>query len=405
MSKIEATISKEAAAGSYIQADEQFDTANVLTISFAHAVHDTYSAFVAPLLPVLIENFSLTRTLAGSLTIFLQLPSLLTPIIGHAADRVNLRPFVIVAPALTGIFLSLIGITPYYVVIALLLLLSGFSSAALHAVGPVMVGLVSGKRLGQGMSFWMVGGELGRVLGPIVIVTALGYLTLEGLPWLMIGGILVTILLYFRLRDVEGLVAETSNGLSFWQAARQMKPLLIPLTFLVMVRAFMSSALTTYLPTFLTDEGASLWFAGASLSVLEAAGVVGALLAGSISDRIGRRRVLIISLATSPLFMFAFLAVRGGMQIPMLLLLGFSSISITPVIMALVQENYPENRALANGIYMALNFVIRAIMILLIGLIGDSYGLRLAFLSSGILMLLGIPLPLLLPRREAKAAG
>lgn len=403
---MDVTISEEKITPSdTIHEEEKFDTGNVVTISVAHAIHDTYTAFVAPLLPVLIENLSLTRTLAGSFTIFTQLPSLLQPFIGHIADRVNLRPMVVLTPAITGILLSLIGISPYYFLIAALLLLAGISSAALHSVGPVMVGLVSGKRLGQGMSFWMVGGELGRVLGPIVIVTALGYLTLEGIPWLMIGGILASIILYFRLRNVDGLVAKTPNGLSIWDATRQMKPLIIPLAFLVTVRAFMSSALTTYLPTFLTDEGATLWFAGASLSVLEAAGVAGAMLAGSISDRVGRRIVLFASLLTSPLFMFAFLAVNGWLQIPALLLLGFSSISITPVIMALVQESYPENRALANGIYMALGFVIRAVMILLIGMIGDSFGLRLAFLISAILMLVGSPLPFLLPKTKAEPAG
>ena len=73
------------------------------------------------------------------------------------------------------------------VIIALLLVLAGFSSAALHAVGPVMVGNTSGLRLGRGMSFWMVGGELGRTLGPILIVSAIGLITIKETRWLMIG--------------------------------------------------------------------------------------------------------------------------------------------------------------------------------------------------------------------------
>jgi len=391
---------KQVEADEEEQSDSTFQTGHVVSFSIAHAVHDTYTAFVAPLLPVLIENLSLTKTLAGTLTIFTQIPSLFQPFIGHIADRVNLRLLVILAPAITGILLSLIGISPFYIIIALLLFLAGFSSAALHAIGPVMTGNASGKYLGRGMSFWMVGGELGRVLGPIVIVTALAYLTLEGLPWLMIGGILTTILLFFRLKDTDSLVVKSTNGLSIWAAARQMKPLLIPLALIVIVRAFMSSALTTYLPIFLTDEGANLWLAGASLSVLEAAGVVGALLAGSISDRIGRRIVLLISLVSSPIFMLLFLNAKGWLQLPVLLFLGFTSISITPVLMAVVQESYPDNRSLANGLYMALGFVIRAVMIVTIGLIGDSFGLRIAFYFSAGLMLVGAPLPFLLPKRQ-----
>ena len=384
------------------QADEvldkkDFQTTNVVLISLGHAAHDTYTAFIAPLLPVLIENLSLTKTLAGMLTIFTQIPSLFQPIIGHIADRANLRYFVILTPAITGILLSLIGVTPSYAFIAFLLLLAGFSSAALHSVGPVMVGHLSGSRLGQGMSFWMVGGEIGRVLGPIVIVTAIGYLTFDGIPWLMIGGILVSILLFIRLKDADGLTAKRSNGLSMWSAIKKMKPLLLPLTAIVLVRAFMMGVLTTYLPTFLTDEGANLGFAGISLSILEAAGVVGAMLAGSISDKVGRRIVLLVSLLSAPVFMFIFLQVNGWFQIPVLLALGFSSISITPVIMALVQESFPENRALANGVYMALSFMIRSLVVIVIGLIGDHFGLRLAFNLSALIMLVGVPFLYLLP--------
>ncbi len=56
-----------------------------------------------------------------------------------------------------------------------------------------------------------------------------------------------------------------------------MRPLLIPLVGIVVSRAFMMAASTTYLPVFLREEGAGLWVAGASLSVLEGAGVFGAL--------------------------------------------------------------------------------------------------------------------------------
>ena len=374
-----------------------FQTTNVVLISLAHAAHDTYTAFVAPLLPVLIENLSITKTLAGMLTIFTQIPSLFQPIIGHIADRANLRYFVILTPAVTGILLSLIGVVPSYVFIAFLLLLAGFSSAALHSVGPVMVGYLSGSRLGQGMSFWMVGGEIGRVLGPIVIVTAIGYLTFDGIPWLMIGGILVSILLFVRLRQADGLAAKSSNGLSMWSAIKKMKSLLLPLTIIVIIRAFMMGVLTTYLPTFLTDEGANLRFAGISLSILEAAGVIGAMLAGSISDKVGRRIVLMVSMLSAPVFMLIFLQVSGWVQIPVLLALGFTSISITPVIMALVQESFPENRALANGVYMALSFLIRSLVVIVIGLIGDRYGLRPAFYLSSLIMLVGVPSLYLLP--------
>jgi FSR family fosmidomycin resistance protein-like MFS transporter len=379
---------------------ERFQANRVLTIAAGHAVHDTYTAFLPPLLPAFIAELSLSTTEAGALTVFIQMPSLLQPFIGHLADRVSLRYFVILAPAVTAVMMSSLGIAPGYAVLALLLTVAGLSSASLHAVAPVMAGRLSGRSLGRGMGFWMVGGELGRTLGPIVIVSAIRFMTLEGTSWLMIIGLLASAILYVQLKDVPGRPANAVQGLPWRQALRSMGPFLAPLVGIVTVRAFILAALTTYLPTFLAEEGADLWLAGVSLSVLEAAGVVGALLGGSISDWLGRRQVLLTSLLTTVLFMFVFLSVNDWVRFPILLVLGFTALSTTPVIMALVQESFPENRALANGVYMALSFVIRSGVVVLLGALGDLFGLRLAFTVSAAVTLLGVPLIFILPARR-----
>ena len=378
---------------------ERFQTDGVLTISAAHAVHDTYTAFLAPLLPAFIANLALSKTEAGVLTVFMQGPSLLQPFIGHLADRVNLRYFVILAPAVTAAMMSLLGVAPGYGVLALFLAVTGLSSASLHAVAPVIAGNLSGRSLGRGMGFWMVGGELGRTLGPIVIVTAVRLLGLEGTPWLMIGGFLASAVLYVRLRGVPTRPVNAGQGLPWRQALRGMGPLLIPLAGIIVARLFMTRSLTTYLPTFLSEEGAGLWLAGASLSLLEAGGVVGALLGGAMSDRLGRRLVLFISMLTTPLLMFAFLASDGWPRFPLLLMMGFTALSVTPVMMALVQESFPENRALANGVYMSFSFLLSSGVIVVLGAMGDLFGLRLAFTVSAVITLLGLPLVLVLPRK------
>jgi FSR family fosmidomycin resistance protein-like MFS transporter len=377
-----------------------FRAGRVATISAAHGMHDTYTAFLPSLLPVFIANLALSKTEAGLLSVFMQTPSLLQPFIGHVADRVSLRYLVILAPAVTAAMMSLLGIAPSYAVLAMLLMLAGVSSAGIHSVGPVMAGRLSGERLGRGMGFWMVGGELGRTLGPIVIVSALEILKPRGTPWLMAAGLGMSILLFVLLRDVAGRPPNTADALPWRQALRSMRSLLLPLTGVIIARLFMVSALTTYLPTFLTEEGSGLFLAGASLSILEGAGVVGALLGGSLSDRLGRRAILFGSMLATPLLMFAFLAVDGWFQIPLLLLLGLSALCVGPVIMALVQEGLPENRALANGVYMALSFVLRSGVIVVIGAIGDLLSLRTAFAVSATVPLFGLPLLLFLPPKR-----
>jgi FSR family fosmidomycin resistance protein-like MFS transporter len=318
------------------------------------------------------------------------------------ADRVNLRPLVILAPALSAAMMSLLGVAPNYGIMALFLLITGLSSACLHSVAPVIAGNLSGRNLGRGMSFWMLGGELGRTLGPLVIVSAVDWLSLQGVPWLMIGGVAGSTVLYLRLKGISMVSPNAGERLPWRQALHNMGPVLLPLAGVVTVRAFMIVSLTTYLPILLRDRGADLWLAGAALTVLEGAGVAGALLGGSMSDRIGRRWVLSVSLLVTPLLMFLFLGAQGWLQFPLLLLLGFSSLSVTPVVMALMQESFPENRALANGMYMALNFVLRSVATLLVGLMGDRFGQSIAFAASAAIPLLGLPLTFLLPARRAE---
>jgi FSR family fosmidomycin resistance protein-like MFS transporter len=389
----------EAEAASDAARSSEFQTDRVATISFGHALHDTYSAFLSPLLPVFIENLSLTNAQAGLLTVFQQAPSLLQPFIGHLADRLSLRYFVILAPAVTATTMSLLGIAPSYVILIFLLLITGLSSSTLHAVAPVMAGRLSGKSLGKGMGFWMVGGEFGRTVGPIVIVTTIELGGLEATPWLMVGGWLASLVLFFRLRDVPGKPSGEATGLPWRQALSTMGPFLPWLVGIVTLRGFLSASMTTYLPVLLTDEGTTLWLAGVSLALLEAAGVVGALVGGSISDRLGRRRVLYASLMVTPFLMLAFLAVGGWARMPLLLLMGFTALSITPVIMALVQESFPENPALANGMYMSLSFLIRSGAVVVVGLMGDGWGLRTAFAVTAVMPLVGVPVLLMMRRK------
>ena len=185
------------------QVDGSFHVGEVMTIAAAHGANDTYFSFLPTILPLLIKNLALNTTQAGLLTVFGQIPNLLQPVIGHLADRKNLKMLVILAPTISGILITLVGVAPSFGVAALLLLLAGFSSAGIHAIAPAMVSARAGKKVGRGMGFFMVGGELGFGIGPLLVVAVIGYLTLKGLPWLMILGMLASVILFFRLNDAS----------------------------------------------------------------------------------------------------------------------------------------------------------------------------------------------------------
>lgn len=376
---------------------EGFRAGLVTTYTFAHGVHDTYSSFVAPLLPSLIEKLSLSMTEAGLLDFARTIPALLQPFIGHLGDRVNLRWLVILAPAITGTMMSLLGIAPNYAVLIMLALAAGLGSAALHAVAPAMAGRVSGAKLGRGMGLWMVGGSIGFALGPMIIVTVVSRAGLEGTPWLMLGGWIASALLFVRLRDISTLSPASQHRGSLREGFVALRPLVAPLTTIIAVWALQVSARMTFLPTFLTQEGESLWFAGIALTVQTGVGWIGALMGGAISDRLGRRVVVFASMSSAAVLMFVFVGIAGWVRLPILMLMGITGPATRAVLMALVQESCPNNRAMANGMLLAISFVLESGSSIVMGALGDIFGLRTAFTLSAVILLLGSPLVRILP--------
>ncbi len=389
------------AAGSELA--HPFETGRVLSLAATHGLHDTYQGFLPPLLPVFITNLSLSKAEAGLLALLLDMPSLLQPLIGHWADRVNPRFLVVLSPAITIVMMSLLGTASSYRLLALLLTLAGISRAAFHAVGPVVAGRLSGRRLGRGMGLWMVGGRLGPTLGPILAVTAAEILGLRGLAWLMLPGLLASMAVYLRLKDLSLPPVQANLQRFSMQSLIAMAPLMLLVASIVTIRSFLTSALSIYLPTYLTEQGAELWFAGVALSALQGASTIGVLVIGALSDRIGRRFALLIAFVTAPAFLMLFLQASGWIRLLYLALLGLTVMSTMPVFMALIQESFPANRALANGLYLALSFVIHSVIGVVVGAMGDRVGLRSMFTAGALIVFLGVPLIWFLPAENMQS--
>jgi FSR family fosmidomycin resistance protein-like MFS transporter len=377
--------------------DEAFQTANILTIVGGHFMHDTFSAFVPPLLPLLIEKLDLSYTLASSLAVFTQLPSLLSVLIGYLADRLSVRYLVIFAPAITATLAGLIGFMPTYTTAALLLFSMGISVMAFHAPAPAMVAHISGRYVGRGMSFFMAGGELGRAVGPLMVGFGVSQWGLEGLWRLMFFGWFATIVLYFRLKDISARSKRknTDDRKAFFKTfARVFVPLLLVMIF----RNLVVNGLSLYMVTYLTEIRAyGLPLATGMFAIYEFAGVGGALTGGTLSDRIGRKQTIILMGILSAILAFTFLSVDNWLQWPLLIMLGLTALSVTPIYQALVQDQLPNHRATASGMFIFYAFIVRAINVMIVGILADSFGLSSALLIAAAVSLLAVPMVFLLP--------
>jgi FSR family fosmidomycin resistance protein-like MFS transporter len=382
------------------QSDGLFHLPEVLTVAAAHGANDTYFSFLPAILPLLIKNLALNTTQAGLLTVFGQIPNLLQPVIGHLGDRKNLKMLIILAPTISGILITLVGVAPSFGVAALLLLLAGFSSAGFHAIAPAMVSAKAGKKVGRGMGFFMVGGELGFGIGPLLVVAVIGYLTLKGLPWMMILGMLASVILYFRLKEASTVRhAQAEASLPVRQALNEMSGIMLPIMGITLITGFLTANIVNFLPTFLSSEGMTFSLAGASLSVVELSGTVGVLLMGLFSDRLGQRNVVLGGTLISVVFSLGFLLLHGWIQIMMLIGVGLSAFVANPVFLSMIQMRFIRNRSLANGVYMSSSFILRSIVVVLVGSLADRFGMRPVFIGSALAALLALPLIFMLPKR------
>jgi FSR family fosmidomycin resistance protein-like MFS transporter len=293
--------------------------------------------------------------------------------------------------------MSLIGMAPGYGVLLILLLIAGFSVAIFHVPAPVMVARLSGSKKGRGMSFFMTGGELARSLGPLAAVGAVSLLGLEGFYPVMLVGILASLWLFMRFKDIP-IRTDTGQYTSVLGTWREMRHVLRPLSAILFFRGFMHASITAFLPTFINQQTGNLWLAGIGLTVFEAAGVAGVLTAGSLSDMFGRRRILLISLLGAPASLFLFTATGAWIGLVALVLVGFTLLSTTPVMLALVQEHAVSSPSAANGFFIMISFIARSAVVVVVGFVGDQIGLKLTYFVSSFLGLAAVPFVLKLPR-------
>ncbi len=376
-----------------MQKSGKFQSFDVVLISLVHHIHDIYTSFLAPVQTLLIEKLAINHTLFGLLAVIQRLPNLFNPFMGILAERVRIRYLMIIAPSITAIAMSLIGLAPTYSFLAVLMLVSGISSSMFHVPTPVMINHVAGNKTGRGMSFYMVGGELARTLGPIIVIGAIELWGFNGIFRLIPMGLVSSVILFLRFRTVDlrrDFPREGSSG-RYKKAFREFLPVLLLIAGISFTRGFMKSCFTYYLPGYLEEEGYSLWIAGISLSLVYLSGTVGTFLSGTLSDFIGRRNTLLIFTLVSPVLMGLFILAGPMATYPLLILIGFFLLAPTPVFLTVIHKRKTDHLPFTNGIYMTTNFLVGSLTTLITGISFDHLGNEVTFRLAALVAFLAVP--------------
>lgn len=368
----------------------KFQNAKVFSVSSAHFVHDVYSSFLAPLLPIIIEKFAMSLASASVLSLVQRLPSFLSLFVGAVAHKLPWRWIIILAPLVTGVCGSLIGLAPNLIILGILLFTMGISSALFHVPAPVMIKYFSGNHAGKGMSWYMLGGEAARMLGPLLIVSAVSLWGLEG-TWRLIFPVLAASITLFFVLDNKPYQKYANTGqkpINWWSTIKVYRYFFISLAAYMVFRSLMKGSLATFLPTYMGMKGSSLFTGAVALSVLQFAAAGGSFIMGGISDRIGRFKSLLLLAIASPILMLLFVFSGFTLQIILLVPLGIVLYATSPVLLALILEQGSNQPAMMNAGFTTINFATNAIAVLFTGILGDIIGLDMtlqiaAFLGVG----------------------
>jgi FSR family fosmidomycin resistance protein-like MFS transporter len=361
----------------------------IAKLSLAHLINDIYAPVLMALQPLLITTLGYSYFQAALLPVMHSLiSSLLQPVFGSLADKKGFRVSVAVSILLSGCGIALLGqVSDHYLIMLGCVAISAVGHATFHpgALCKVDAIAASGNR-GRLTSFFVVGGNLGQALGPILgglVITTGG---LPAVTWLVIPAVLGALLLLVHpIPDTCPLDSRhTATGKENWR----------PVIFLFTgstLRAWVTFGAMTFLPTYLVLNGYPLLEATFLVSAMLLAGVAGQLTGGFLSDRVGRKPVIVATtFAAIPAFA-AILVTVGTLQIVAMLIFGFLLWSSFSVTIAMAHELVPTRIGLISGLFMGIAMGAGGIGVSISGLIADHAGL-VASLALFPVLLLGAAL-------------
>jgi FSR family fosmidomycin resistance protein-like MFS transporter len=348
----------------------------IFSISLAHMFNDWYMNFIQTLLPFFVASGLGIGKGAFLISAFTITSSLLQPVFGYLVDQKNQRWMVYVGTIWMAILLSLIGVTNNYYLLFLLALFSGLGTAAFHPQASAMISAVSGSKKGFSQSIFAAAGNIGWALTPLMVIPVVKNYGLEATPIFIIPGLFVAILLWFSAPKTS--LMKKANTAPVLPVLRAVWFELTKVVLIVACRSLTYFGLIAFLPLYLQTQNISITDSSYLLFIMLFAGAMGGIFGGYLSDKVGRKTVIICSLIlASPLF-YCFLHTSGFIKYIFLSLAGAALLASFSVTVVLAQEIISKNAAMASGLTLGFGIGMGGLGIALVGIIIEHMGLAYA---------------------------
>lgn len=368
-------------------------------LAAAHLVTDIYMPVLPAILPFLIAQNGYSFLAAGLLVTAYNVTSSFTqPVIGWLADTRGLTISITASLLISAVFVALMGIAQDYRVMMAFAILAALGHACFHPTALSLVSrLCSRENRGRVTSTFVIGGNLGYAIGPVLAGALVWWLGLPGLLFLVFPAIAM----YFSLRILlPGGIAAAQAIHPAPEEVPGTAPPKWPFAVLMaasVLRAWAVFAALTYLPVYLVAQGYTLVTATLIMTLMLLCGVIGQYLGGRISDRFGRKEFMVFALAGAIPFFFVFMATSGPAAVAALLCFGFCLWATFSVAVAMGHELLPQNLGLASGMMLGLAIGFGGLGVAVSGMIADHYSLAAALATIPVPIVIAVILMALLP--------
>lgn len=381
----------------------------MVAIAVCHMLNDTLQAVIPAMLPILEKEYQFSYKQLGFIVFALNIvASLLQPVVGYMSDR-KAKPFALPI----GMTFSLVGmaglaLAPSYWLIILSVMLLGLGSAIFHPEGSRVSFLAAGDKRGLAQSIYQVGGNTGQALAPLISAFVLVPLGQIGAAiFVMVAAVGIALLSrisiwYKRQMEKERLGKGKKVLLTTMEnlTKRKVAIALILLMIIIFARSFYVTNITSfYIFYLIEDYGMTIQHGQLYIFLFLALGAVGTFFGGPMADRIGRKKVIVLSLIVPlPLSLLLPYAPVWGI-ILLLILIGFFIMLSFSVTVIYAQELVPSKIGTMAGLTVGLAFGMGAIGAVAIGSLIDYIGIYETMIITSFLPFIGL-VGLALPRDQ-----
>ncbi|MDP2858911.1 MAG: MFS transporter [Bacillota bacterium] len=372
-------------------------TGTALLCSTVHGLNDTYNSYLGALMPVLIDHFRLSLTMAGVLASASTLAtSLFQPLFGYMLDKATVKPNIFTWPIITAIATCSIALVPNASMLIPLLVIAGLSTAAFHPHAASTV-----PPAGLPMALFLAGGTVGYAVGPVMSLGIVSSFGLRSLWLLAVPTVLASLFLSRFARSARREGRKNGGRFSLSLTGDRLK-VFLTIWVIVAMRSTVGTTFSSFLSVHLRQTGFPLLLVGVALLVHTGAGTFGSVVGGYLSDTIGRKTV--ITLGTSLILVSYLLLLKSsGIWTWLFLALGgFAMNSFNPVTVVMAQDLFPENRGMAGGMVMGLGWSVGGLVVSLVGAMADRMGLATTLMRITLLLAPAALISLTLPGRYFK---